>query len=65
MKRIKSLLKKIDVFGVPFSFRYKQDDKYQTSLGGLINSWALQYGLGFTTSFLLLTEKTILQSIIQ
>ena len=36
MKRIKSLLKKIDVFGVPFSFRYKQDDKYQTSLGGLI-----------------------------
>ena len=34
MKAIKSILKKFDVFGVPFSFRYKNQEKYNTSLGG-------------------------------
>ena len=36
MKNIKSLLKTIDIFGITFSFRYKDKEKYKTSLGGLI-----------------------------
>ena len=35
MKNIKILLKKFDFFGVNFSFRYNNEDKYSTSLGGL------------------------------
>ena len=35
MKRLKLFLRKLDAFGVPFSFKYKGDNKYQTSLGGL------------------------------
>ena len=35
MKKIKSILKNFDAFGVSFSFRYKGHDKYQTSLSGL------------------------------
>lgn len=35
MKATKSILKKFDMFGVPFSFRYKSKDKYYTSLGGI------------------------------
>ena len=34
MKAIKKMLKKVDVFGVPFSFRYKNEERYSTSLGG-------------------------------
>ena len=36
MKSIKNYIKKFDLFGVPFYFRYKNEDKYSTSLGGLI-----------------------------
>ena len=35
MKEIKYFLKKFDIFAVPFSFRYNNEDKYSTSLGGL------------------------------
>ena len=35
MKNIKILLKKFDFFGVTFSFRYNNEEKYSTSLGGL------------------------------
>ena len=35
MKNIKKFLKKIDIFGVPFLFKYKNKEKYRTSLGGL------------------------------
>ena len=34
MKNIKRFLKKFDFFAVPFSFRYQNEDKYSTSLGG-------------------------------
>ena len=34
MIRIKKLLKKFDVFGVPFSFKYKNEGSYTTALGG-------------------------------
>ena len=36
MKYIKGFLQKIDVFGVPYSFKYKKNEKYNTSLGGCI-----------------------------
>ena len=36
MKKIKKFLKKLDVFGVPMSFKYKLKDTYSTSLGGFI-----------------------------
>ena len=38
MKNIKKFLKKIDIFGVPFLFKYKNKEKYRTSLGGLFFS---------------------------
>ena len=34
MIRIKKLLKKFDVFGVPFSFKYKNEGSFTTALGG-------------------------------
>ena len=37
MKNIKILLKKFYFFGVNFSFRYNNEDKYSTSLGGLFS----------------------------
>ena len=36
MESIKSFLCKIDIFGVPYSFKYKSEDKYTTPLGGLV-----------------------------
>mgnify|MGYP006988899353 FL=1 len=36
MKCIKGFLRKIDVFGVPYSFKHKANEKYSTSLGGFI-----------------------------
>ena len=35
-KVAKRILKKFDFFGVNFSFKYKQEEKYKTSLGGFI-----------------------------
>ena len=35
MKRVRKFFKKLDVFGVPFLFLYKNKNKYSTSLGGL------------------------------
>ena len=34
MKAIKKLLTKIDIFGINFTFRYREKEKYQTSIGG-------------------------------
>jgi len=34
MKSIKKFLKKFDVFGVPFSFKFQEEGTYTTSLGG-------------------------------
>ena len=36
IKMVKRFLKKFDVFGVNFAFKYKQEEKYKTSLGGFI-----------------------------
>ena len=34
MRAIKSFLRKIDVFGVPYSFKHQEQEKYTTALGG-------------------------------
>ena len=36
MKKIKPFLKKIDCFGIPYMFRYKEKKSYDTAFGGLI-----------------------------
>ena len=36
MKKFKNFLRKIDLFGAPFNFKYKKSEKYSTPLGGLI-----------------------------
>ena len=36
MKSIKKLLRKVDVFGVPYNFKYESHEKYTTALGGLV-----------------------------
>ena len=36
MSIIKKFLKKIDQFGIPFTFKYKSEEKYTTCLGGII-----------------------------
>ena len=37
MKKIKKFLKKIDLFAIPFVFKYKNKYKYYSSLGGLMS----------------------------
>ena len=48
MKKIKSFLKNIDSFGVPFSFKYKTKEKYRTSIGGLVYIIFCIFLLSFT-----------------
>ena len=36
MKSIKNFLIPFDIFGITYAFRYKDKEKYQTSLGGLV-----------------------------
>ena len=36
MKSFKNFLKAIDIFGITFSFRYKDKERYKTVIGGLI-----------------------------
>ena len=36
MKTMNKVLKKLDLFGVSYTFKYKSQDKYKTSLGGII-----------------------------
>ena len=36
METIKHFLRTIDIFGITYSFRYKQKERYQTALGGFI-----------------------------
>ena len=49
MKTIKDFLKKIDVFGSTFNFKYKSKDKYSTYIGGL-----------FVFLFLILSSYTVI-----
>ena len=36
MECITSKLRKLDVFGVPYSFKYKSEENYTSSIGGLV-----------------------------
>ena len=36
MKSIENFLLMIDIFGITYSFRYKEKEKYQTAFGGII-----------------------------
>ena len=36
METIRAFLHKIDIFGVPYTFKYKSEEKYSTSIGGLV-----------------------------
>ena len=48
MKKLKTFLKKIDSFGVPYSFRYKTKENYRTSIGGLIHIIFCIFLISFT-----------------
>ena len=47
MKCIKRFLKKLDIFGSPINFKYKSQDRYSTSFGGLFLLIFLIIGLTF------------------
>jgi len=36
MDSIKLFLRKIDIFGVPYSFKYKSEERYTTTIGGFV-----------------------------
>ena len=46
MKSLSDFLRKFDLFGVSFTFKYKSKEKYTTGLGGII-----------TILFLFITKK--------
>ena len=55
MKFIKSILKKIDISGSPFNFKYKSKERYSTSFGGLFllifSVLALTFGIYYFIPF--------------
>ncbi len=53
MKSFRNFLRKIDIFGVPFNFKYKTKDKYSTPLGGFILLIIASLSLGFGIYYLL------------
>ena len=56
MKTFKDFLRKIDIFGVPFNFKYKTKDRFSTPLGGflllLFASLSLAFGIYYLLPFL-------------
>ena len=56
MKTFKDFLRKIDIFGVPFNFKYKTKDRFSTPLGGflllLFASLTLAFGIYYLLPFL-------------
>ena len=56
MKAFKNFLRKIDIFGVSFNFKYKTKDKYSTAYGGLIllifSFLALTFGIYYLIPFI-------------
>lgn len=55
MKPLKDFLRKIDIFGAPFNFKYKTKDKYSTPFGGffllLFGGLALGFGIYYFLPF--------------
>ena len=56
MKPFRTFLRKIDIFGVSFNFKYKTKDKYSTSLGGftllIFSVLAITFGVYYFIPFL-------------
>ena len=56
MKSFRNFLRRIDIFGVPFNFRYKTKDKYSTPCGGflflLFVVLALTFGIYYLIPFI-------------
>ena len=56
MKSFKNFLRKIDIFGVPFNFKYKTKDKYSTPFGGffllLFGALSLGFGIYYMLPFI-------------
>ena len=46
-KKIKTFIKFIDLFAVPFSFRYKNENTYSTLLGGIFSLIFSLVSVGF------------------
>ena len=53
MKYTKYFLRKIDIFGVPFNFKYKTKDKYPTPFGGFIFLLFCMLSLAFGIYYLI------------
>ena len=49
MSSLRELLKKLDFFGVSFSFKYHEKEKFTTSLGGIISIIFITICLAFAT----------------
>ena len=64
MKRIKKILRKLDLSGLPFTFKYKSKDKYSTSLGGFIlilfSIVVLYFGIYYLLEFIYKKNFTII-----
>ena len=64
MKRIKKILRKLDLSGLPFTFKYKSKEKYSTALGGFIlilfSLVALYFGIYYLLEFINKKNFTII-----
>ena len=64
MKGIKKFLKKLDLSGLPFTFKYKSKEKYSTSLGGFIlilfSLVVLYFGIYYIIEFINKENFTII-----
>ena len=53
MKRIKKLFRKVDIYALPITLRYKSEKKFYTNFGALTSVILIIAMLGFATSFTL------------
>ena len=64
MKSIKNFFRKLDLSGLPFTFKYKSKDRYTTSLGGFIlilfSIVVLYFGIYYFIEFINMKNFTII-----
>ena len=63
-KKIKKFFKGRDLFSVPFSFRYKNEDSFSTFLGGLFTIIFFIIAILFGINFLHFVKEKILLHIL-
>ena len=51
MKKMNKFFERVDRFNFPISFRYKKDDSYSTSLGGIVSLLIILLTIGFFIYF--------------